>query len=301
MADTVPAQSISVIGLGAMGEALAKALLADKHRVTVWNRTASKAVPLGELGAGIARSVAEAADASQVVIVCVSDYATSDSLLRNPDVAARLKGKTIIQLTTGTPEGAYDAAQWAEAHGVAYLDGTIGCYPKHIGTPDGSILYAGSRSSFETLRPILANLSGNATFVGEGFGDAAILDGAIVGSYALGAALAFLYGAAVCEAGGVSLDTYLSLALARRPFVEDTLRTCVQMINQGDYSGSQATLETWAAGIGQFVEFSRVSGTDSRYPLEVLAHLQQAISMGHGQHELAAVFECFRKPLGNQS
>jgi 3-hydroxyisobutyrate dehydrogenase-like beta-hydroxyacid dehydrogenase len=213
----------------------------------------------------------------------------------------RLKGKTIIQLTTGTPEDARDASEWAKEHGVAYLDGTIGCYPKDIGTPDGSILYAGSRSTFETLRHTLANLSGHALFVGERFGNAAILDGAVVGSFSLGAALGFLYGAAVCDAEGISLDTYLSLALARRPFVEDTLQTCVQMIKKRDYSGSQATLDSWAAGIGQPVEYSRECGTDSRYPQEVLVRLQQAVAMGHGQHELAAVFECFRKPLGDRS
>ncbi|MBN3822814.1 NAD(P)-dependent oxidoreductase [Burkholderia sp. Ac-20384] len=299
MANTVTAQAISVIGLGAMGAALAKALLAANHRVTVWNRTASKSAALGEVGAQVAHSAAEAIDASQVVVVCVLDYGASDSLLRTPDVAARLKGKTIIQLTTGTPDDAREASEWAREHGVAYLDGTIGCYPKDIGTPDGSILYAGSRSTFEALRPTLANLSGHALFVGERFGNAAILDGAVVGSFSLGAALGFLYGAAVCDAEGISLDTYLSLALARRPFVEDTLQTCVQMIKKGNYSGSQATLDSWAAGIGQLVAYSQESGTDSSYPQEVLARLQQAVAKGHGQHELAAVFECFRKPLAN--
>ncbi|MCP3717365.1 NAD(P)-dependent oxidoreductase [Paraburkholderia sp. CNPSo 3281] len=301
MAATVTAQAISVIGLGAMGAALAKALLAANHRVTVWNRTASKSVALGEVGARIAHSAAEAIDASQVVVVCVLDYGASDSLLRAPDVVARLKGKTIIQFTTGTPEDAQDASEWAREHGVAYLDGSIGCYPKNIGTPDGSILYAGSRSTFETLRHTLANLSGHALFVGERFGNAAILDGAVVGSFSLGATLGFLYGAAVCDAEGISLDTYLSLASARLPFVEATLQTCVQMIKKGNYSGSQATLDTWAAGIGQLVEYSHERGTDSRYPQEVLARLQQAVAMGHGQHELAAVFECFRKPLGYRS
>jgi len=101
MADTPKAQAVSVIGLGAMGTALAKAFLADNHRVTVWNRTASKCAPLGQAGAKIARSVTEAVDASQVVVVCVLDYSASDSLLRIPDVAARLKGKTYHRANDG--------------------------------------------------------------------------------------------------------------------------------------------------------------------------------------------------------
>lgn len=296
MTDTKAAQAVSVIGLGAMGTALAKALHADNHRVTVWNRTPSKCVALGEAGAQIAGSVAEAVDASQVVVVCVLDYAASDALLRTPDVAARLNGKTLIQLTTGTPQDAHDAAAWAQAHGVAYLDGTIEGYPKDIGTPDGAILYTGARSTFDALRPVLATLSGHAFFVGEEFGAAAVLDGAIIGSFSLIATLGFLYGAAMCEAEGVSLDTYLSIALARLPFIADNLRMAVPMIKKGDYSGSEAALDTWVVGIEKLVEYSRAIGTDSGFPQAALARLQKAIAMGHGQHELAAVFECFRKP-----
>jgi hypothetical protein len=111
--------------------------------------------------------------------------------------------------------------------------------------------------------------------------------------------LAFLYGAALCDAEGISLDTYLSIALARGvPFIADTLHTCVQMIKKRDYAGSQATLDTWAAGFRQFVEFSAETGVDSSYPRGLLERLQQAVAMGHGQHELPAVFECFRKHPG---
>ena len=42
--------SVSVLGLGYMGSALARAFLAKQHAVTVWNRTASRAQPLAEAG-----------------------------------------------------------------------------------------------------------------------------------------------------------------------------------------------------------------------------------------------------------
>ena len=294
------APAIAVIGIGPMGAALARALLAARYHVTVWNRTASKCTPLGEAGARIAHSVAEAVDASQVVVVCVRDYEASDALLRTADVASRLKGKTMIQLTTGKPQEARAASEWTRENAIAYLDGTVSGYPKDIGTPEGTILYAGAASTFEALRPVLASLGGRGLYVGEGFGNAAVLDGAIVGSFSLAAALGFLYGAAVCDAEGISLDTYLSLALARFPFVADTLQTCTHMIQRGDYSGSEASLEAWAAGIGQLVTHSRVRGTDSSFPRDLLARLEQAVAMGHGQHELAAVFECFRKLPGEQ-
>ena len=50
------------IGLGRMGEAMVKRLMAGGHKVDVWNRTASKAEPLVAYGASIASSKAALAN-----------------------------------------------------------------------------------------------------------------------------------------------------------------------------------------------------------------------------------------------
>jgi phosphoglycerate dehydrogenase-like enzyme len=50
---------VSVIGLGAMGSALARALLHNGDRVTVWNRTSAKAEPLGLSKRAMAAGYAE--------------------------------------------------------------------------------------------------------------------------------------------------------------------------------------------------------------------------------------------------
>ncbi|CAI8817279.1 hypothetical protein EMIT07CA2_210054 [Brevibacillus sp. IT-7CA2] len=55
---SIPA-SVSVIGLGNMGVALADAFLKGGHPTTVWNRSADRAKGLVEKGAVLAGSVAE--------------------------------------------------------------------------------------------------------------------------------------------------------------------------------------------------------------------------------------------------
>jgi 3-hydroxyisobutyrate dehydrogenase-like beta-hydroxyacid dehydrogenase len=92
-----------VLGLGDMGSALARAFLANRHSVTVWNRSESKTAPLVHAGARQAKSVEDAAAASDVIVVCVIDYAVSNSLLDSPAVLQKLRGKTVVQLTSGTP------------------------------------------------------------------------------------------------------------------------------------------------------------------------------------------------------
>ncbi len=44
---------IGWIGLGRMGEAMAARLVKAGHRLSVWNRTASKADPLAQIGAEV--------------------------------------------------------------------------------------------------------------------------------------------------------------------------------------------------------------------------------------------------------
>ena len=50
------ASTLGWIGLGRMGEAMVKRLLKGRHAVSVWNRTAAKAVPLIEYGATVVAS-----------------------------------------------------------------------------------------------------------------------------------------------------------------------------------------------------------------------------------------------------
>ena len=64
---------VSVLGMGLMGSALARAFLSAGRRVTVWNRTAERTQML--VGAGVKRSgrAADALRASPLSVVCHPD------------------------------------------------------------------------------------------------------------------------------------------------------------------------------------------------------------------------------------
>ncbi len=74
---------VSVIGLGAMGSAIAKAELQAGHTVTVWNRSLDKINPLVDLGASASTTFSDAIQASDYILICVDCYATSDQLLND--------------------------------------------------------------------------------------------------------------------------------------------------------------------------------------------------------------------------
>ncbi|MBL8592599.1 MAG: NAD(P)-dependent oxidoreductase, partial [Devosia sp.] len=135
-------QKITFLGLGAMGSALARAALTAKLDVTVWNRTPERADPLVAAGATAASGSTTAISAADLVVICLLDYPSVRAVL---DAAgASLNGKTILNLTNGTPEQARGLAAWAEAEGADYLDGGIMAIPPMIGRPETLILTSGS-------------------------------------------------------------------------------------------------------------------------------------------------------------
>ena len=74
---------ISVIGLGDMGSALAATLLDNGYSVTVWNRSADKAVPLTAAGALLAGSAKEAIAASPATITCITSHDRTIELVKD--------------------------------------------------------------------------------------------------------------------------------------------------------------------------------------------------------------------------
>ncbi|MFI6695274.1 NAD(P)-dependent oxidoreductase [Streptomyces sp. NPDC050433] len=168
---------VSVIGLGMMGTALAVAFLRAGHPVTVWNRSLSKTGPLAAQGAFPVDTAAEAVAASPLVVVCLSTYDTVRAVVE--PLSGQLIGKTLANLTNGTPEQARDLATWAAKEGAEYLDGGIMAVPQMIAGPHAYVLYSGPQDVFDAHRETLAALGGTK-YTGTDPGLAALYDLALL-------------------------------------------------------------------------------------------------------------------------
>jgi len=281
-------REVCVIGLGNMGSALAEALITSGHRVTVWNRTASKCEALAEAGASVAPSVAEAVAAARVIVVCVLDHAASASLLRTDEVASALRGRLLVQLSSVTAEESRELGRWAEENGIAYLDGAILATPSHIRANAGEpIVYSGPRALVDANASVLTAMGGNPIFVGEVIGGAPTFDKTIYANY-YGSMLAFFHGAAICHAAGFPIETYVDQAYVS----ESTRRHLGEMIVKRSYGNvSVASIELDVAAYEQVTKLSEELGIDAAFPRTVASYLDRAIAKGHGQQELAAIFE----------
>lgn len=283
---------ISMIGLGSMGSALARAQIGDGRKITVWNRTAGKMAPFAALGAEAADSVAQAVEASPVIMVCVNTYAATKEFLSSDGVGARLSGRTVIQLSTGTPKEARDSEAWLTDCGAHYLDGAIGSYPGGIGDEDGLILVCGSDPAFRRSEAFLLCLGGDLRYLGDNIATANTLDLAEL-SESLGKYTGIIHGARLCEAEGVGTD-YLAALYPE----DDRSRELAEIVHAGDfrlgalYDG--ATVRVWGEVVERLQSQARDAGMSSELPDFLSRLFKRAVAAGHGEEDIAALVKVLR-------
>src|SRR5260370_242992 len=97
---------IGFCGTGRMGAAMAQRLMDQGHRLAVWNRSADKTKPLVERGARAAKTPAETAAGSEIVITMLTDARAVDAVYDGPQgpLSGDVKGKLFIDMSTVTPE-----------------------------------------------------------------------------------------------------------------------------------------------------------------------------------------------------
>jgi 3-hydroxyisobutyrate dehydrogenase and related beta-hydroxyacid dehydrogenases len=287
-------RDVTVIGLGMMGATLARLLLQNGYRVTVWNRTPEKADALVREGAILAPDAASAVAASPVVVVCVHDYKATHEILGPKAAASALAGRLLIQLTTGSPQEARDAEAWAREHRAEYLDGAIQAAPDQMARPDTMILLSGAQSAFRRGEAVLRLFGGNLRYLGESVGLASAMDLATL-STVYGVFLGFLHGARVSEVEGIRVDDYAAILAEALPTFSEFFRHEGYVIQSGDFTVSQSPLSISVAATERLVQTGRASGIDTAFPELAADLLRRAAAAGYENEEVAAAIKVLRQ------
>jgi len=145
---------VAFLGLGIMGRPMASNLVKAGHEVTVWNRTAGKAVE----GARAAASPAEAAVGAEVVWTCVSDTQAVQNVLFGPQgvYESLAAGQLIVDSSTISPSATRQFAERVRARGVQYVDAPV--TGSKVGAENGTLIFivGGEESAIEKLKPLFA-------------------------------------------------------------------------------------------------------------------------------------------------
>jgi 3-hydroxyisobutyrate dehydrogenase-like beta-hydroxyacid dehydrogenase len=284
---------VTIIGLGAIGTAVAKAFIAAGHPTTVWNRTGAKAVPLEEMGAVRATTIQEAVSANSLIITVLTGFEATREALQ--PAAAQLAGRTLITLNTGTPAGARETAAWADKHGAEFLAGAVKNVPAAVGLPDTLLYYSGDRAIFDRYEQTLRVMGGDTVHLG-GDPDLAAVYELAVGGILLPALLGFFQGAALVTSRGLEASTMVRYSQKWLEMIVQLLPSLAHTIDTRDYSNPPSALGLFHEGIAHDHEIGREGNIDVSWHEPIHDLLRRAVAEGRADQSIASLTELLRKP-----
>ena len=144
------------IGLGNMGQAMARNLIKAGHELTVYNRTHSRADDLEGEGAAVAASAAEACAAGVVMTMLADDGAVEETTFRKDGILGALSERG-IHVSFSTISVAL-ARRLAEAHrkrGQDFVASPVFGRPQAAAAAKLLVVAAGPEEAVERCRPLL--------------------------------------------------------------------------------------------------------------------------------------------------
>ncbi|MER5930967.1 NAD(P)-binding domain-containing protein [Streptomyces sp. NPDC002054] len=287
-------QSVTVIGLGPMGQAMVHALLDKDHQVTVWNRTESRADALVARGAVLAKSAEDALAANDLVILSLTDYDAMYAVLEPASHA--LTGCVLVNLSSDTPEKTRAGARWVSEHGGVHLTGGVTVPPSGIGRPESSTFYSGPREVFEAHRSTLEVLTGT-DYQGEDPGLAALM-------YQIGmvmfwtSMLSYWQAIAVADANGLTAADVLPHATATMTGMPGFLSFYAERIDAGEHSGDVDRLAMGMASVEHVLHTTADAGVDTALPAAVAALFRRGMDAGHAADSFSSLVELMKRAGG---
>lgn len=282
--------TVSVLGLGPMGQALAGALVAANLRTTVWNRTPAKAQALWARGAVPADTPAEAVAASDLILVNVVDQAAADAVLEAAGDA--VAGRVVVGLSSDVPDSAQRTEELVTARGGRYLDGAIMTPTDTIGTPGASILFAGPRDLFDTHRPVFDALA-TVSWVGEDIGRAAAFDMALLDVFWTSVS-GFVHALAMAGAHGIAPTELLPHANNIAAILPPIFGEIADRVETDRHTDPSASVSSVAASVRHLIAASRAAGLDAGALEAFRGYVDAAVDAGHGAEEISQI-----RPIGD--
>jgi len=204
---------IGFIGLGDMGQGIVPRLLGAGHRVVGWNRTASKAESLIELGMGWGETPREVAAATDIVFSVVTDGSAVQSVALGEDgVVAGLDSDSVyLDMSTIDPELSRQISTQFADNGLTMLDAPISGSPVTLAQGSASTMVGGDRSAFERVEPVLYDIGSKVSYIGER--GAAVQMKVAINLSLIVQMVAFCESVALAERGGVDREVAVDAML----------------------------------------------------------------------------------------
>ncbi|MFF2553774.1 NAD(P)-dependent oxidoreductase [Nocardia sp. NPDC058058] len=282
-------RSVSVLGLGPMGQAMVRALLKAGVEVTVWNRSRAKVDAMVELGAKPAATVAEALDANAVSVLSLTHYAAMYDVLGQ--ATDHLAGKVIANLSSDSPDAARKGAAWVRSHGAEFISGGFMSAGDNIEHPASYVFYSGPREVFDAHADLLRPLSPQE-YLGADDGLAQVFYQALLTIFHPWM-LAYDQALALIANSGNDIDRFVPFALRSNEAFPFFMTDFAAAAKAGGW-GDRSQLAMMDAGAQHIIDASEEAGVDATLSRTAQSLWRKAITASDESGEAVPVYRVLR-------
>ncbi|WP_436845638.1 NAD(P)-dependent oxidoreductase [Streptomyces shenzhenensis] len=281
--------TVSVLGTGIMGAAMARNIARAGHSVRVWNRTRDKAQPLTSEGAHVAADPAEAVHGADIVLTMLYDGDTVLEVMREAAPALR-SGAVWLQSTTAGLDSVAELAGFARERGLVFYDAPVLGTRQPAESGQLTVLAAGPEEYRATIVPVFDAIGVRTVWTGEDGAEAGATRLKLVAnSWVLAVTAAGGEVVALAQALGVDPQSFFDL-IAEGPLDMGYLRAKAGMILDGQLTPPQFAVATAEKDARLIVR----AGERGHVRLDVAAataeRFARAAAQGHGDEDMAAAY-----------
>ncbi|CAJ60165.1 MULTISPECIES: NAD(P)-dependent oxidoreductase [Frankia] len=286
---------IGFIGLGGMGVAMARNLVAAGHTVLVWNRSPGPAAELAAAGA-VAASIEEAFATGTVLSMLADDQAVTERLLDPTVLAAAPAGALHVNMATISTALAERAAREYAERGLRYLAAPVFGRTEAAAAGNLTIVTAGEPATIAKVQPLFDVLGRRTWTVGEAPAHANLVK--ILGNYLIACSIeAMAEATTVIEAGGLDPALFIEV-LTDNLFAGPVFAGYGGMIGKRSYEPVNFRLPLGFKDVG----LALAAGQERNVPLPFGGVLRdafiEALAHGQGEQDWSAVAETSRRRAG---
>ncbi len=279
--------TVAVLGTGNIGSLVARQLLDAETDLRVWDRTREKAEPLGDAGATVSDSPADAVDGAGFVVTLVSEAQAVEEVMTGENGALEAMGEDAVWLQMSTVGLEIDRlAELARERGVTLVDAPMLNMKASGDEGQMLVLAAGPEDVRDRCRPILDAIGSGTKWVGE-VGAASRLK-LVLTSWLLGLAEALAETTALAEVLEVEPERFLEI-IDGSPIGVPYAQTKGEQMMKREFLGGFPVRLAFNEG-RLIVDAGERHDLDLALARVVAGQLAVLYGRGYGEEDVAAVF-----------
>ncbi|MFD5233338.1 NAD(P)-dependent oxidoreductase [Streptomyces qaidamensis] len=281
--------TVSVLGTGIMGAAMARNLARAGHTVHAWNRTRAKAERLAAEGVRIADSPEQAVRDTDVVLTMLHDGPAALDTMREAAPALR-PGTAWVQSSTAGLDGVAELAAFAREHGLVFYDAPVLGTRQPAEAGKLTVLAAGPVEGREKVTPVFEAVGARTVWSGEdGAEGGATRLKLVANSWVLAVTAAAGEALALSKALGVDPHGFFDL-IAGGPLDMGYLRAKSELVLEGKLTPPQFAVSTAAKDARLIVQAGAGNGVRLDVAEAAAARMERAAAQGHADEDMAAAY-----------